>query len=82
MKSTGSVLLALYLITGGAGTVRAQMLDSARVEAFFDRAWAERRSCSAQSSPSSLLVGLFALTGLLVAVLLPYWHLVGNLRDP
>ena len=44
MKSTGRVLLALCLITGGARAGRAQTLDPARVEAFFDRAWAETLS--------------------------------------
>jgi CubicO group peptidase (beta-lactamase class C family) len=34
------------------------------------------------ASAASLLVGLFALGALTVAVLLPYWHLVGNLWDP
>jgi CubicO group peptidase (beta-lactamase class C family) len=41
LRSTGRVLLALCLIAGGARSACAQMLDSARVEAFFDRAWAE-----------------------------------------
>jgi CubicO group peptidase (beta-lactamase class C family) len=44
LKSTGRVLLALCLITGGARAGRGQMLDPARVEAFFDRAWAETLS--------------------------------------
>jgi hypothetical protein len=48
--------------------------------------WAGRRELvsfrSIGASAASLLVGLFALAGLLVAVLLPYWHLVGNLWDP
>jgi hypothetical protein len=34
------------------------------------------------ASAASLLVGLFALGALTVAVLLPYWHLVGNLWNP
>ena len=44
LRSTGRVLLALCLIAGGTRSGRAQMLDSARVEAFFDRAWAETLS--------------------------------------
>jgi hypothetical protein len=48
--------------------------------------WSGRRELvsfrSIGASAASLLVGLFALAGLLVAVLLPYWHLVGNLWDP
>jgi CubicO group peptidase (beta-lactamase class C family) len=34
------------------------------------------------ASAASLLVGLFALSALIVAVLLPYWHLVGNFWKP
>jgi CubicO group peptidase (beta-lactamase class C family) len=34
------------------------------------------------ASAASFLVGLFALGALTVAVLLPYWHLVGNLWAP
>jgi CubicO group peptidase (beta-lactamase class C family) len=41
LRSTGRVLLALFLVAGGVRSACAQMLDSARVEAFFDRAWAE-----------------------------------------
>jgi CubicO group peptidase (beta-lactamase class C family) len=34
------------------------------------------------ASAASLLVGLFAIGALATAVLLPYWHLVGNLWHP
>ena len=44
LTSTGRVLLALCQVAGGARSVCAQMLDSAKVEAFFDRAWAETLS--------------------------------------
>ena len=48
--------------------------------------WSGRRDLvsfrSIGASAASLLVGLFALGALTVAVLLPYWHLVGNLWDP
>ena len=44
LRSTRRVLLALCLVAGGARSVCAQMLDSAKVEAFFDRAWAETLS--------------------------------------
>ena len=48
--------------------------------------WSGRRDLvsfrSIGASAASLLVGLFALGAMIVAVLLPYWHLVGNLWDP
>jgi hypothetical protein len=48
--------------------------------------WSCRRDLvsfrSIVASAASLLVGLFALGALAVAVLLPYWHLVGNLWNP
>ena len=48
--------------------------------------WSGRRDLvsfrSIGASATSLLVGLFALGALAVAVLLPYWHLVGNLWHP
>ena len=44
LRSTGRVLLALGLVAGGARSGSGQVLDSARVEAFFDRAWAETLS--------------------------------------
>ena len=48
--------------------------------------WSGRRDLvsfrSIGASAASLIVGLFALGALTVAVLLPYWHLVGNLWDP
>jgi CubicO group peptidase (beta-lactamase class C family) len=48
--------------------------------------WSRRRDLisfrSIGGSATSLLVGLFALGALTVAVLLPYWHLVGNLWAP
>jgi hypothetical protein len=48
--------------------------------------WSGRRDLvsfrSIGASAASLLVGLFALGALTVAVLLPYWHLVGNLWEP
>jgi CubicO group peptidase (beta-lactamase class C family) len=40
----GGVLLALCLVAGGARSGSGQVLDSARVEAFFDHAWAETLS--------------------------------------
>jgi len=48
--------------------------------------WSGRRDLfsfrSILASAASLLVGLFALGSLTLAVLLPYWHLVGNLWNP
>src|SRR5918995_1705564 len=44
LRPTGRVLLALCLIAGGARSTCAQVLDPAKVEAFFDRAWAETLS--------------------------------------
>ena len=48
--------------------------------------WSDRRDLvsfrSIGALAASLLVGLFALGALIAAVLLPYWHLVGNLFDP
>jgi hypothetical protein len=48
--------------------------------------WSSRRDLvsfrSIGASAASLLVGLFAVDALLVAALLPYWHLVGNVLDP
>jgi hypothetical protein len=48
--------------------------------------WSSRRELvsfrSIGATAASLLVGSFALGALLVATLLPYWHLVGNLWDP
>jgi hypothetical protein len=48
--------------------------------------WSGRRDLvsfrSIGALAASLLVGLFALGALIAAVLLPYWHLVGNLFDP
>src|SRR5688572_15838071 len=44
LTSTGRVLLAVCLVVGGAPSVCAQMLDPAKVEAFFDRVWAETLS--------------------------------------
>jgi CubicO group peptidase (beta-lactamase class C family) len=48
--------------------------------------WSGRRDLvsfrSIGASAASLLVGLFAMGALTVAVLLPYWRLVGNLWDP
>ena len=48
--------------------------------------WSRRRDLisfrSVGASAASFLVGLFALGALTVAVLLPYWHMVGNLWNP
>jgi hypothetical protein len=48
--------------------------------------WSGRRDLvsfrSIGASAASLLVGLFALGALTLALLLPYWRLVGNIWDP
>ena len=48
--------------------------------------WSGRRDLisfrSGGASAASFVIGLFALGALTEAVLLPYWHLVGNLWNP